>query len=416
MVTPTRAPSAVEEDLADRDGVVDGGGVVDRDGRPTDGSGHRPTAETAPSSTRGAADVMTLRQDDRAWDRFVESVPAGQYPQLSVWPSVKASNGWRGVRVVADVGSGPIGAQVLLHKLGPSPWSLGYAPRGPVATTYDEASIRAFTAELRRACRRHQLTHVTIDPEVSDPAVAERLVSAGWRPSAKVQPERTWIIDLDQPEEAIWSGLRSKWRQYVQKARRSGVVVVDAGAEGLADFHAIVVETARRAGFLYRTLDSYRTVYERYAETGHARLLIAKLPNGEPGATVMLLGCGPRIVEPYGGMTQAGAESRANYLLKWEAMRSSREAGFTSYDMWGMANAGIEQFKRGFGGREVRYIGAFDLVRVAPIRSALLAAHAVRVRIARRGRAPEPDPGRDGRDSTTEANGEVASGAGGGGD
>lgn len=359
---------------------------------PLDPSVEDRRAAEGPATAPGpAADVGALRLDDRAWDRFVESVPTGQYPQLSVWPGVKASNGWRGVRVVADGGSGPIGAQVLLHRLGPSPWSLGYAPRGPVATAYDAASIRAFTAEMRRASRRNQLTHVTIDPEVSDPAVAQRLVAAGWRPSAKVQPERTWIIDLDQPEEALWSGLRSKWRQYVQKARRSGVVVVDTGIDGLEDFHAIVVETARRAGFLYRTLDSYRTVYERYAETGHARLLVAKLPNGEPGATLMLLGCGPRIVEPYGGMTGAGAESRANYLLKWEAMRSSREAGFTSYDMWGMANAGIEQFKRGFGGREVRYIGAFDLVRVAPLRSALLAAHAVRVRLARRGRSAEAD-------------------------
>ena len=67
-------------------------------------------------------------------------------------------------------------------------------------------------------------------------------------------------------------------------------------------------------------------------------------------------------MEPYGGMTQAGAESRANYLLKWEAIRTSREQGATSYDLWGLATGGIAHFKTGFGGREVRYIGAWDLV------------------------------------------------------
>jgi lipid II:glycine glycyltransferase (peptidoglycan interpeptide bridge formation enzyme) len=61
-------------------------------------------------------------------------------------------------------------------------------------------------------------------------------------------------------------------------------------------------------------------------------------------------------------MTAAGGESRANYLLKWEAIRSSRAAGATSYDLWGLATGGIAHFKRGFGGREVRYIGAWDLV------------------------------------------------------
>jgi hypothetical protein len=61
-------------------------------------------------------------------------------------------------------------------------------------------------------------------------------------------------------------------------------------------------------------------------------------------------------------MTHAGAESRANYLLKWEAIRSSRERGAVSYDMWGISHEGIEHFKAGFGGREIKYVGAWDLV------------------------------------------------------
>ena len=60
-------------------------------------------------------------------------------------------------------------------------------------------------------------------------------------------------------------------------------------------------------------------------------------------------------------MTSAGADSRANYLLKWEAIRSSREQGATTYDLWGLATGGIAHFKTGFGGREVRYVGAWDL-------------------------------------------------------
>ena len=56
-------------------------------------------------------------------------------------------------------------------------------------------------------------------------------------------------------------------------------------------------------------------------------------------------------------MTAAGGDSRANYLLKWEAIRTSREQGATSYDLWGLATGGIAHFKTGFGGREVRTSG-----------------------------------------------------------
>ena len=82
-------------------------------------------------------------------------------------------------------------------------------------------------------------------------------------------------------------------------------------------------------------------------------------------------------------MTAAGADSRANYLLKWEAIRTSRDAGATSYDLWGLATGGIAHFKTGFGGREVRYIGAWDLVLDPLGRQAYEAAVKSRVRWAR---------------------------------
>jgi lipid II:glycine glycyltransferase (peptidoglycan interpeptide bridge formation enzyme) len=94
--------------------------------------------------------------------------------------------------------------------------------------------------------------------------------------------------------------------------------------------------------------------------------------------------CGERVVEPYGGMTGPGAESRANYLLKWEAIRSSREAGAAIYDLWGLAHPGIAHFKTGFGGREVRYIGAWDLVLDPLGRQVYAVAQQARVWLARR--------------------------------
>src|SRR6185503_5853476 len=87
----------------------------------------------------------------------------------------------------------------------------------------------------------------------------------------------------------------------------------------------------------------------------------ADTKEGETVAVLLLVSCGKRVVEPYGGMTETGADLRANYLLKWEAMRTSKERGDASYDMWGLIGSGIDFFKEGFGGREVTYVGAWDL-------------------------------------------------------
>jgi lipid II:glycine glycyltransferase (peptidoglycan interpeptide bridge formation enzyme) len=329
-------------------------------------------------------DLATLRRDPAAWDAFVAGSRTAFHLQQTPWAASKRPNGWTSVRVVADGGSGPIGALVLMRRLGPGPFAVGYVPRGPVATAWDEPSIAAFTAALRKAARRHRLTHVTADPGTEDVAVATLLRDAGWKDADAVQHDRSRVVDLVPGEAACWSALRSKWRQYVTKATRAGVAVVEGDRADLPAFHAILADTARRTGFFHRTLASYEAVWDAFRPSGAARLLLARTAGGDPVAALFLVRCGGRVSEPYGGMTDAGAESRASYLLKWEAIRRSIEEGAEVYDMWGLAHPGIEQFKAGFGGHEVRYIGAFDLITLPLVRDVMVHGRRLWVRGARR--------------------------------
>ncbi|HET7726785.1 MAG TPA: peptidoglycan bridge formation glycyltransferase FemA/FemB family protein [Candidatus Limnocylindrales bacterium] len=328
--------------------------------------------------------------DDDVWDARVETTPLASYCQLSGWARVKAVNGWSATRLEAP-GAG-MAAQILTRRPRPLPWAFAYAPRGPVATDWSSETVGAFSETVRSGlpAAAGRVSHVRIDPEVErdgpldrDGAFRRGLRAAGWRPAPPIQPASTRLIDLRADEEALWGDLRKKWRQYVNKARSAGVRVVDAGPERLPEFYAIYRETADRAGFLIRALSAYRDVWDAFAPGGRARLLFAELDDGVPLATLFLVRAGRRVVEPYGGMTQAGADTRANYLLKWEAIRSSRDQGAETYDLWGLAHAGIAHFKTGFGGREVHYVGAWDLVLDPLGRRTYQVAQQARVRIAR---------------------------------
>jgi peptidoglycan pentaglycine glycine transferase (the first glycine) len=338
--------------------------------------------------------------DEAAWDAFVSAANPGSYLQLSPWAAVKAVNGWSAVRVAADDGAdGPIGAQILVRRPRPLPWAFAYAPRGPVAAawTADGAgeAVASFADAARTTLRERagRVSHLRIDPEIERDgpqdgggAVRRALKAAGFREAPPIQPNATRLIDLTADEDALWGDLRKKWRQYVNKARNAGVTVVDGDGGRLPEFYRIYRETADRAGFLIRTEQAYRDVWEAFAPHGLARLLFAETKDGEPVATLLLVRCGTRVVEPYGGMTATGGDSRANYLLKWEAIRTSREQGATSYDLWGLATGGIAHFKTGFGGREVAYIGAWDLVLDPLGRQVYGAAQSARVQWERRRR------------------------------
>jgi lipid II:glycine glycyltransferase (peptidoglycan interpeptide bridge formation enzyme) len=333
---------------------------------------------------------------DARWDAFVEANPRASYLQLSGWARSKAANGWRSWAVEAEAPGGPVGARILLRRPAGVPWTFGYAPRGPLAGTWEAASLSALTEHVRLGARGlERISHVRVDPEIevdgpddAEGSTRRTLVALGWRPAPAIQPGVTRVIDLTPDEAALWSALRGKWRQYVNRARSAGVTLEDRGAADLPAFHAIMAETSARTGTPIRTEGSYRAIWDAFAPAGRARLLFALGPDRAPQAALFLVRAGTRFVEPYGGMTNAGAASRANYLLKWEAIRSSREAGGTSYDMWGLVHPGIRQFKEGFGGREIRLIGAFDL-DLRPFAARLY-------RLAERCRAPrrsvEPAP------------------------
>jgi lipid II:glycine glycyltransferase (peptidoglycan interpeptide bridge formation enzyme) len=87
-----------------------------------------------------------------------------------------------------------------------------------------------------------------------------------------------------------------------------------------------------------------------------------------------------------------------NHALQWAAIRWARERGCTVYDLWGVPDFdeaaleagfqarqdglwGVYGFKRGFGGRVARTVGAWDKV-YQPGAYALYSA-AVRLRAAR---------------------------------
>ncbi len=352
------------------------------------------------------ADLRAWRVTDAAaWNAFVESAPYHAFPQLWEWGEIRAMGGWRPVRLaIGPSRDEPIaGAQLLLRRLPVIGWNLAYVPRGPIGALDDPIVRTALVRAFRALGRDERIATVRADPEARlDTPYGRGLLEEPWRAAPKVQPPTTRIIDLTPGETALRANLKRKHRQYVNKAERAGIEIerLDGSTPpevigpALADFNRIYSLTADRAGFVARQAFYYERVWSIFAPTGRVRLSFA-LQDGERVATLFHFTCGERAVESYGGMTDAGAEARSNYLLKWSAIADFAREGFAVYDMWGLATGGIRHFKEGFGGQEIEYVGARDLSLRAPIDATMRVAipayglaQRLRLRVLGRGDAP----------------------------
>jgi lipid II:glycine glycyltransferase (peptidoglycan interpeptide bridge formation enzyme) len=319
--------------------------------------------------------------DAAAWDGFVRAAPNGHVLQTTAWARLKGHFGWEaGYALVEEANRIQAGAQVLFR---PLPLGLGcvaYVPKGPLVNWTDDALTGALLDALHHLCRRQRAIFLKIEPDEEDrPALAQRLQAWGFRPSPQtIQPRRTILIDLTPAPDNILAQMKSKTRYNIRLAERKGVTVRAGTEHDLDAFYRLMLITAERDRFGVHSRAYYETVYQLFVPRGIGRLLLAEY-EGELIAGVMVFAWGDKAWYMYGASSDAHRERMPNYLLQWQAMLWAKSHGCRTYDLWGIPDEdeetleahfldrhdglwGVYRFKRGFGGRVLRYVGAWDQV------------------------------------------------------
>jgi lipid II:glycine glycyltransferase (peptidoglycan interpeptide bridge formation enzyme) len=242
---------------------------------------------------------------------------------------------------------------------------------------------------LDALCRAHHAFALKLEPDIEETQDAgckmqdilvTRLSSLV---TQSVQPCRTILLDLTKTEDEILAVMHQKTRYNIRLAARKGVVVRQGTADDLAAFYRLTQVTGARDGFGVHSADYYRAAFELFVPHGWARLFVAEVHETSidptPVAAIMVFAFGNKAWYMYGASGDEHRERMPNHALQWEAIRWAKSKGCVTYDLWGVPDEdeatleaqylerneglwGVYRFKRGFGGRLVRYIGAFDRV------------------------------------------------------
>lgn len=289
--------------------------------------------------------------DKELWDEFI--LDNGGHPlQLWGWGTLKEKHGWQVTRVLGYEFDEPVAGAMIITKKLPTPFkAYSYVPRGPVG---EKAQSYEFLEELASfAKRNYHPVCLSIEPDNEKFKVGDL-----WKKSPNhILPSLTIRLDLKKSESELLAVMAKKTRQYIRKSAVDVEIKrIKSGAE-LDKCLNIYSQTAKRADFNLHSKDYYHDVFH---SLGDHTLIYGAYHQGELVAFLWLAISADVAFELYGGMNEKGQELRANYALKWYAIKSTKEWGLKSYDFGGIIGEGIATFKRSWAEGDTNLAGTFD--------------------------------------------------------
>ena len=296
-----------------------------------------------------------MSSESARWDaELAEKMTPPPLLQSWAWGEVQSRAGWTIERLRLPAGAM---ASVQVRKVGRT--SDVYVPRGPVPVTPDAIDWLVAWARNLGAAR------IVVEPEVTK-GIRTALKERGFTRTTPTQPQHTRIIKLLAPEDLLKT-FRHGRRYNIRTGIKRGVVV-DEGKDA--------AELARQSAAVERR-ESIHLPDRRYYD-----LLLDLLPwcrtytarseaGGEALATVLVARHDGRAYSLFAGRSGAHRELMGNDLAWWTAIKSAAQAGCADFDLWGVPPPGsgpdhpwhgLGFFKSEFGGEEVAYVGAWELV------------------------------------------------------
>ena len=319
---------------------------------------------------------MVGRRDE--WNAIVLGMPRPDFRQSWQWGAVRASRGWRVVRVAVGATDGPAAAAQVLARRVPGLGVLLYAPRGPLVAEGDRGGD-ALPLLMRRIRAETGGIALRASPGVplEDAAALAPLHACGFTALPDLwslwnTPRNVMRLDLAGTEHDLLIRMARKRRQHVSTAGRKGLTTdVATSLAGLRTFHTLHRAHGEREGYPVPPWPALEALHREFA-VDDGLVIVSGHVHGELAGMLVGLRFGPGAHTLYAASTEAARRLPVGDLLHWELMRWARAWGCRELDLGSSCtdvpptvthpNYGIYRFKYELGARLTLCAGYQDYV------------------------------------------------------
>jgi len=231
----------------------------------------------------------------------------------------------------------------------------------------------SFLGKIKEIAKQERTIFLKVEPSFAEATEGEslekKLKRLGFEKSNNIQPQRTIILDITKSEQELLGEMHYKTRYNIQLACKRGVEIRNpkslpcrqAGEiRNFEEFWRLMEQTAQRDGFRSHP----KEYYQKMLEIPGVELFVAKYENKIIAANIIVF-WDKMAIYLHGASDYKYRNLMAPHLLQWEQIQEAKKRGCAEYDFWGIDEKkwpGVTRFKKGFGGQEIIYPGAYDLV------------------------------------------------------
>jgi peptidoglycan pentaglycine glycine transferase (the first glycine) len=308
------------------------------------------------------------------WEKLVARNPASGFMQSFFWTNFVNLLGWPTFKIGIFEKNNLIGGAVITKFTEDNEHNYLYISEGPVipyGLPESEKLFENLISEIDKIAdlKGEKLTsHLRIDPKLTTfPKYFRRFQKA----PIDLEPMRTLIIDLTLSKDQILAQMKPKGRYNIKVAQRYGLKVTSSDLKsGLKDFLKFYHQTVNRKQFEGKDEKYFIDLATAADNSKNAKFFFVKDQNNIL-AVALVIFYGKMATFLFGASSDVSREKMAPYLLHWEIICQAKEMGFKEYDFYGIVPdendlnhpwQGFTTFKKKFGGKEIKNIGAYDFV------------------------------------------------------
>lgn len=245
-------------------------------------------------------------------------------------------------------------------------------PGGPLIDWGSKDFINAFVEKIKSIAKAENCSFVRVRPQILETEENAKLFSSlGFKKSPMhLHAELTHQLNLNLDENTLLVNMRKTTRYEIKQAMKLGINIVESTkVEDIEEFYNLQKETAKRQGFVEFSKKFLEEQFKVFSTDNQVVLYTAFLGKIKL-AQAFIIFYGREGDYHYGASTLEGRNYPGAYLIQWQAVKEAKKRGMERYNFWGVAPEnevnhrfhGVSVFKRGFGGADVEYLHARDLI------------------------------------------------------